>query len=513
MPVYSMTGYASVQHSPLPVDVEANAPAATITPTARLGLEIRSVNSRFLDLSFKLPEDLRQLEPSLRELITRQIKRGKVEVRASQDAGDGTSLQAPNHQALQKIAALQDKIHDWLPKARELSVADVLRLTAGNSTPVALEEVAWLALAQQAITALLDARAREGARLTDMLQGHIDQLRTLAEQAAPLVPQLVEQQRQRFLERWKDAMALADGSHLPEAAQDRALTEATAFAIRIDVAEELTRLRSHLDEIARLLSKGGDIGKRLDFLIQELHREANTLGSKSAVLEMTRISVDMKALMELDSGVHPSVSHTTRAPRGQEKHGREYFFASQQEFDAMVLADAFVEWANVHGQRYGTSKKMIEERMAQGSDVVLEIDYQGAIQIKQMYANAVLIFILPPSWEELRSRLERRGEDAPDIIELRMQNAAVELAQAKEFDFVIINEVFERKITMARITVEDCLEQIPNRFQLVLAATYRARMLSQGHTARIESKNKPGVTALREIAAGKVGIEMLKRVS
>ncbi len=154
----------------------------------------------------------------------------------------------------------------------------------------------------------------------------------------------------------------------------------------------------------------------------------------------------VKALMELDSQVQPSVSHTTRAPRGQEKHGREYFFVSAQEFDAMVLSDAFVEWAHVHGQRYGTSKKMIEDRMAQGSDVVLEIDYQGALQIKRMYSNAVLIFILPPSWEELRSRLERRGEDSPDIIELRLKNAAEELAQAKEFDFVIINKVFERAL-------------------------------------------------------------------
>lgn len=154
----------------------------------------------------------------------------------------------------------------------------------------------------------------------------------------------------------------------------------------------------------------------------------------------------VKALMELDSRVQPTVSHTTRAPRGQEKHGREYFFASAQEFDAMVLGDAFVEWAHVHGQRYGTSKKMIEERMAQGADVILEIDYQGALQIKKMYANAVLIFILPPSWEELRSRLERRGEDTAEIIELRLQNAAVEMAQAPEFDFVIINEVFDRAL-------------------------------------------------------------------
>jgi guanylate kinase len=154
----------------------------------------------------------------------------------------------------------------------------------------------------------------------------------------------------------------------------------------------------------------------------------------------------VKALMELDSRVHPTVSHTTRAPRGQEKHGREYFFASAQEFDAMVLGDAFVEWAHVHGQRYGTSKKMIEERMAQGADVILEIDYQGALQIQKMYANAVLIFILPPSWEELRSRLERRGEDTPEIIELRLQNAAIEMAQAPKFDFVIINEVFDRAL-------------------------------------------------------------------
>ncbi|MFM7025216.1 MAG: guanylate kinase [Limnohabitans sp.] len=154
----------------------------------------------------------------------------------------------------------------------------------------------------------------------------------------------------------------------------------------------------------------------------------------------------VKALMELDSQVQPSVSHTTRAPRGQEKHGREYFFVSSQEFDSMVLSDSFVEWAHVHGQRYGTSKKMIEDRMAQGADVVLEIDYQGALQIKRMYANAVLIFILPPSWEELRSRLERRGEDTPEIIELRLRNAAEELAQAREFDFVIINELFERAL-------------------------------------------------------------------
>ncbi|HUR89915.1 MAG TPA: guanylate kinase [Ramlibacter sp.] len=151
----------------------------------------------------------------------------------------------------------------------------------------------------------------------------------------------------------------------------------------------------------------------------------------------------VRALLELDSHVQPSVSHTTRPPRGQEKHGREYFFVPDAEFDKMVKADAFVEWANVHGARYGTSKKMIEERIAQGADVILEIDFQGAMQIRRSFGNAVLVFILPPSWEELRSRLQRRGEDSPETIELRLQNAADEMQQAREFDFVIINELFE----------------------------------------------------------------------
>jgi guanylate kinase len=154
----------------------------------------------------------------------------------------------------------------------------------------------------------------------------------------------------------------------------------------------------------------------------------------------------VKALMELDAGVQPSVSHTTRAPRGQEFHGREYFFIDDAQFDAMVANHAFLEWAHVHGNRYGTSKATIEERIAQGLDVILEIDFQGAIQIKRLFANAVLIFILPPSWEELRARLQRRGEDSAEVIEVRLANAATEMAQAHEFDFVIINQLFDKAL-------------------------------------------------------------------
>jgi guanylate kinase len=154
----------------------------------------------------------------------------------------------------------------------------------------------------------------------------------------------------------------------------------------------------------------------------------------------------VKALMELDAGVQPSVSHTTRAPRGQEFHGREYFFIDDDQFDDMVANNAFLEWAYVHGNRYGTSKSTIEERISQGLDVVLEIDFQGAVQIKRLFANAVLIFILPPSWEELRARLQRRGEDTAEVIEIRLANAATEMARAHEFDFVIINQLFDKAL-------------------------------------------------------------------
>jgi len=181
----------------------------------------------------------------------------------------------------------------------------------------------------------------------------------------------------------------------------------------------------------------------------------------------------VKALLELDSHVQLSVSHTTRPPRGQEKHGREYYFVSELEFDAMVQADAFVEWATVHQNRYGTSKRAIEERMTQGADVILEIDYQGALQIKQIFANASSIFILPPSWEELRARLERRGEDSPEVIDLRLKNAAIEVAQVPHFDFVIINELFDRALFDLKAIVHSQRLRLPAQ-RRARAETFKA---------------------------------------
>ncbi len=297
MPVYSMTGFASAQSSA--VGPESEPDGKEFAP-GRLGMEVRSVNSRYLDLTFRLPEEFRAYEPALRELVIGRIRRGKVEMRAVLESGSQPVLAEPTARMLQRLGAIQDMVRAWLPEVRALSVAEIIGFCGGQRVPQRDWREELLALAEQTVNALRSAREREGERLAAMLLAHIGQLRALATQAGPLVPQLVAQQRQRFLDRWQQAMALtdADASVMPQAAQDRALTEATAFAMRIDVAEEITRLHSHLDEIERLIHKGGELGKRLDFLIQELHREANTLGSKSAALELTHISVDMKVLIE-----------------------------------------------------------------------------------------------------------------------------------------------------------------------------------------------------------------------
>ena len=290
-----MTGYAAVQSSSSSTSDDGGTNQQT---HARLGVEIRSVNSRFLDLAFRLPDEFRQLEPALRELLTAKLKRGKVELRVALDANSASNLQPPSASTLQRLGSLEDTIKSWLPQAGPLSVADVLRIATNEDKKPHDHSEELLKLAKKALKELLSARQREGSRLKDMLTGHTAQLRALSAQVVPLIPKLVEQQKAKFLDRFKEAMALADASSMPELAQDRAITEATSFAIRIDVAEEVTRLASHLDEIDRLLDGGGELGKRLDFLIQELHREANTLGSKSASLELTRISVDMKVLIE-----------------------------------------------------------------------------------------------------------------------------------------------------------------------------------------------------------------------
>lgn len=292
MAVYSMTGFGSASQG-------AAADGGTGDGASSVSVDIRSVNGRFLDLTLRLPDELRGLEPALRELVGGALKRGKVELRLNTHKDSDAGWPQPTAEQLSRLLRLEGSVQGWLPKAAPLSVHEALQWCRGGAPAARLDERA-LAAAQAAVAALIDARGREGERLANVLRERITHLRSLAAQAAPLVPAVVARQQQRFLDRWREALAQAGAAaSVPaEALQERALNEAAAFSIRIDVAEELARLRAHLDEIEGLLAKGGELGKRLDFMIQELHREANTLGSKSAALELSNVSVEMKVAIE-----------------------------------------------------------------------------------------------------------------------------------------------------------------------------------------------------------------------
>lgn len=304
MAVYSMTGYATATSGTgSPAETGTIADGQPARPAGTQGssvtVDIRSVNGRFLDLNFRMPDELRSLEPALRELLAASLRRGKVEVRVNTRSESDNAWPQPQPEQLHRLSALEGTVQGWLPKAQPLSVHEVLQWCKGGGTAEKLDEAA-LDAAKRAITGLSDAREREGARLVAVLMERVTRLRQLADEAEPLVPAVVQRQQQKFLERWKEALEVTGAAQTisEETLKERAINEAAAYAIRIDVAEELARLRAHLDEITRLLKKGGEVGKRLDFLIQELLREANTLGSKAASLELTNISVEMKVAVE-----------------------------------------------------------------------------------------------------------------------------------------------------------------------------------------------------------------------
>ncbi|MBT9526356.1 MAG: YicC family protein [Rhizobacter sp.] len=304
MPVYSMTGYASATAGAQSATETTGSSEATnarpsASPTASVTVELRSVNGRFLDLGFRLPDEFRSLEPALRELLTGAFRRGKIELRLNTKVEADTAWPNPQPEQMNRLSRLESTIQGWLPKAQPLSVHEVMQWCKGGTPSERLDEVA-LEAAKRCVAGLAEARAREGEKLVAVLMDRVKRLRELAAQAEPLVPAVVQRLQQRFLERWQEALVATGAAQTisREALQERALNEAAAYSIRIDVAEELARLRAHTEEIARLLKAGGEVGKRLDFLIQELLREANTLGSKSSTLELTNISVEMKVLIE-----------------------------------------------------------------------------------------------------------------------------------------------------------------------------------------------------------------------
>ncbi|CAI07413.1 YicC/YloC family endoribonuclease [Aromatoleum aromaticum] len=277
--IHSMTGFAAQTRDLGPVS---------------LHIELRSVNSRYLDLFFRIGDELRQAEPALRERITAKLTRGKVECRLNlQTNGAAPRSLALNTALLDQLRAAEQLVRERLPQAGCLSVNEVLRwpgMLADDGVSFEQLQPALLELAQAALDELAATRRREGGKLAAMIRERLVRLRELVAQAEPRVPVIVTEYQERLATRLRDAVASLD--------EDRIRQEVALFAHRIDVAEELSRLSTHLDEVERILAAGGAAGKRLDFLMQELNREANTLASKSAATDVTGIAMEMKVLIE-----------------------------------------------------------------------------------------------------------------------------------------------------------------------------------------------------------------------
>ena len=270
------------------------ATAAVAVGQSTLNLELRTVNSRFLDLHFRLLDELRVVEPLLREHITGALSRGKVDCRAGLQAGGECARDlALSPALLAQLVSLDRSVRTALPQAQALSVAEVLRwpgMLGDDVLPAeALSEAAVRAV-REALGDLTASRQREGVRLAAMLMERVTRMRELVVQVTPRVPEVVQEYQARLTQRLQDAIGSAD--------DERIRTEVALFAVRIDVAEELNRLGAHLEEVERILAKGGAAGKRLDFLMQELNREANTLASKSVAQDVGNVAMELKLLIE-----------------------------------------------------------------------------------------------------------------------------------------------------------------------------------------------------------------------
>lgn len=259
-----------------------------------LHLELRSVNSRYLDLFFRMGDDLRACEPAIRELMTARLSRGKVECRLNlQSTGAGSAELALNSALLTQLAAAQETVLAKVPACARLTVGEILRWPGmladdGLDFEQLLPEIS--ALAREALDDLVASRRREGEKLAAMITERIERMRALVVEVQPRVPAIVAEHQEKLAARLRDAAAALD--------EDRIRQEVALYAQRIDVAEELSRLNTHLDEVARILKSGGSAGKRLDFLMQELNREANTLGSKSAATDVSGVAMELKVLIE-----------------------------------------------------------------------------------------------------------------------------------------------------------------------------------------------------------------------
>lgn len=289
MAVASMTGYAV---------------ASGVTPLGTVTLEFRSVNSRFLDLTLKLAEELRSAEPAMRALIQKRIARGKVEVRGSLKIDENAAPSSINPAVLARVRGLQDAVLDAVPSARELSVAELLAVPGVLSSPEIDEDAfvaAVMSILDKALAEAVASRQREGGALAKVLLRNCGQIESEVKALSAKMPEILKHLSDKLQERLESALAdaLSQKSSLTkEEVSERIRQEVTLYALRMDVEEEMNRLLTHVAEVRRVLAAGGAVGRRLDFLVQEMNREANTLGSKASAIDMTNTALALKVVIE-----------------------------------------------------------------------------------------------------------------------------------------------------------------------------------------------------------------------
>ncbi len=275
--LHSMTGFAS---------------SALELPHGSLRMELRTVNHRYLEFQFRLADCLRHHEPRLREILGTVLKRGKVDCRLEWEGRGGMPSHSPNTQTLEYLSQAAAMIQEVFPDAMPLSLAEILHwpgVIPPSLTPPPAE-TSVLQLAYETLSQLDDSRRREGQKLGEFLHQHTSIMKSLLAPLPTQIPQWLSAHQEKLTQRWRATVGTID--------EERLLQEVTLWASKVDIGEELERLTLHLDEIEHIVKGGGPVGKRLDFLMQELHREANTLGSKSVHSELSRLSLDLKLHIE-----------------------------------------------------------------------------------------------------------------------------------------------------------------------------------------------------------------------
>ena len=488
--------------------------------------ELRAVNHRYLDCTVKAPRQYGFLDDAVKKAAAARIARGKVEVYIGVETQEGGDIAVTvNHAVAEHYLAALHELADRYGLRDDVSVMSLAKLPdvlGSERIEQDADEMTRdvLSVFGEACDNFDEMRTREGAKLAEDVRNRASEIERMVGEVEVRSPERVREYREKLLARMKEV--LADTS----IDETRIVTEAAIYADKTAVDEETVRLRSHLQQLDGMLNEVKPVGRKLDFLVQEMNRETNTIGSKANDVSMAQVVVNIKSeiecrrpataawswtaptadapapcsswtatmwcsapcsrrplrlvlrarprkenqkmrkgtlyvftgpsgagkgtvlsrLLSEDEKLFFSISATTRAPRPGEKDGVQYYFLTKEDFEAKIAANAFLEHAKYVDNYYGTLEAPVNEKLEEGCDVILEIEVQGAMQVHEKRPDAVMVFIAPPSFEELANRLRGRGTEDEAKVQKRLETAKGELAQQDKFDYVVVNDTVERAV-------------------------------------------------------------------